>query len=71
MSNFDDNFFVLILIYNLSRQNLTIKMFIIFGTEQTEVSEFFELFAVKGKEPTVTITAGSHINLSPRLITPC
>lgn len=59
MSNFDDKNFIPKLICKMYYQNLTDKMFIIFGNEETEVSEFFELLPYKRKEPTSTTDAGS------------
>ena len=43
MSNFDDKNFIPKLMCKMYCQNLTDKMFTFFGTEETEVSEFFEL----------------------------
>ena len=58
MSNFDDKNFIPKLMCEMYCQNLTDKMFIIFGIEFTEVHRSFRIFrtfVVKGKEPTVTI----------------
>ena len=58
MSNFDDKNFIPKLTYKKYYQNLTDKMFIIFGIEFIEASEFFEFFR-KGKNQYPQDT-GSH-----------